>query len=102
VTDSPRLGKNAKRGWTHRTNAIAAAATMRSAIASLMDLENSVVDTNDVTYLPTPLRHAARRLLRAPAVSSAAILTLTLGLGAETTTFAVVRSVLLRPLPYPA
>jgi putative ABC transport system permease protein len=49
-----------------------------------------------------PLRHAARRLLRAPGVTAAAVLTLALGLGAATAGFAVVRGVLLRPLPYPS
>jgi len=54
-----------------------------------------------MSWPPVPLRHAARRLRRGRFVSAAAVLTLTLGLGATTTVFAVVRSVLLRPLPFP-
>ncbi len=46
------------------------------------------------------LRHAFRMIVREPAFSTAAILTLALGVGANVAVFAVVESVLLRPLPY--
>ena len=46
------------------------------------------------------LRLAARGLLRAPFFAAAAILTLALGIGANTAVFSVVRGVLLRPLPH--
>ena len=46
------------------------------------------------------LRLAVRGLLRAPVFATAAILTLALGIGANTAVFSVVRGVLLRPLPH--
>jgi predicted permease len=49
----------------------------------------------------TDIRHVLRRLRRAPAFTAAVILTLALGIGANTAIFGVIDSILLRPLPYP-
>lgn len=54
----------------------------------------------NIDALAGELRHAVRALMRRPAFTVTAVLTLAIGIGATTAVVSVVDAVLLRPLPY--
>jgi predicted permease len=68
--------------------------------AQLQEETSSTWSWNWLEGLWRDVRYGVRTLMRAPGFSLTAILVMALGIGASTSLFTIVRSVLLRPLPF--
>jgi len=82
----------------------AARTAARRKLGNTMQVREEVYRMNTLTFMEGLLqdaRHAVRIIRTKPGFSAAVLLSLALGIGANTAIFGVLNAVLIRPLPYP-
>ena len=92
--------ENIRRGMTH-DEARRSALIRVGAGASIKDQHRAARGLPALETFWRDVRYAPRTLTRAPGFTAMAILTLALGIGANTAVFSAIDAVLLRPLPFP-